>query len=158
MITLRTVGAEGWREWRELRLAALREAPYAFGSTLAEWQDAPEERWRQRLEVPHNLVADLDGVPAGMASGTAPDEYGTVELISLWVTPSWRGHGVGDALVAGILSWAKAVGSGRVELNVADGNTAAAALYRRHGFSGGSERLACGAVGSSSRLSAGSPS
>ncbi|WP_433718687.1 hypothetical protein ACQP2Y_30745 [Actinoplanes sp. CA-051413] len=37
--------------WRELRLEALREAGYAFGSQLADWQGDGdrEERWRARL-------------------------------------------------------------------------------------------------------------
>src|SRR5439155_1526489 len=45
-IELRTVRPDDWTIWRDLRLAALAEAPYAFGSTLAQWQDQAEERWR----------------------------------------------------------------------------------------------------------------
>jgi len=45
------VTAEDWRLWRELRRAALLEAPGAFGSTLAEWsaEGDSETRWRARL-------------------------------------------------------------------------------------------------------------
>ena len=56
------VTSDGWRLWRELRLAALAEAPAAFGSTLAEWSGAvdTEQRWRARLEdVALNLVFDF---------------------------------------------------------------------------------------------------
>ena len=61
-----------WRLFRELRLEALREAPYAFGSTLESWQGDgdTEERWRDRLNnVPFNVIAYLEGVPAGIVSG-----------------------------------------------------------------------------------------
>ncbi|HVC23653.1 MAG TPA: hypothetical protein VNH82_09555 [Candidatus Dormibacteraeota bacterium] len=34
-VEIRTLGVEGWAEWREMRLRALAEEPYAFGSTLA---------------------------------------------------------------------------------------------------------------------------
>ena len=71
MITIRQVGGEDWRAWRELRLNALRDAPEAFKTKLAEWQGDGdlEPRWRHRLKaVPFNVIADLDRKPAGMVS------------------------------------------------------------------------------------------
>jgi len=72
MLELRTVDSDHWSVWRELRLAALAEAPRAFGSTLAEWQGPGdrEERWRARLSIPsaHNLVARLDDFPASQCA------------------------------------------------------------------------------------------
>jgi hypothetical protein len=67
---LQVVGPDDWKVWRELRLAALEEAPYAFGSRLADWVDAPEERWRERLSVPgaYQVIASLDGTPSGIRS------------------------------------------------------------------------------------------
>lgn len=128
---VRVVGPDDWREWRNLRLAALRDAPGAFSATLADWQDAPEARWRARLESTYNVIAEVDGTPAGMATGFPRD--GHVELGTLWVAPHARGRGIGAALVRAILAWA---GSSLVTLQVADDNTAARALYRRLGFTG----------------------
>ncbi len=56
-----------WQIWRQLPVAELAEAPTAFGSRLADWQDADEERWRKRLAIPAsvNVIALLDGNPAG---------------------------------------------------------------------------------------------
>jgi ribosomal protein S18 acetylase RimI-like enzyme len=130
-IVLEEVGPDQWQVWRALRLAALAEAPYAYGSTLAEWRHAPEERWRARLGgVAQNLVASVEGARCGMASGVAGSPC---ELIGMWVAPSARGRGVGDALVRAVLAFASRRGE-PVELEVLETNARAIALYRRHGF------------------------
>ena len=38
VIEMRVPVPDDWRTWRALRLAALAEAPTAFGSQLADWQ------------------------------------------------------------------------------------------------------------------------
>ncbi|MFI6820331.1 hypothetical protein ACIBJE_05175 [Micromonospora sp. NPDC050187] len=38
MVDVRVLGVGDWKLWRELRLAALAEAGYAFGAQLADWQ------------------------------------------------------------------------------------------------------------------------
>lgn len=120
-----------------MRLEALREAPYAYGSTLAQWQGDgdTEARWRRRLDdVPFNLLALVDDAPAGIVSVAAPEPDNTAELISLWVAPFARGRGVGDALVESALQWCRSLQLRAVTLAVVPTNTNAIALYRRHGF------------------------
>jgi ribosomal protein S18 acetylase RimI-like enzyme len=138
VIELRVLTPDDWPAWRELRLAALAEAPYAFGSRLADWQGEGDrgERWRARLDIPgsHNLLAVIEGRPVGMASGVPTDDRGVVQLISMWVHPLARGRGVGDQLVGAVERWARHVRADVLRLAVAKGNEAAAALYRRNGF------------------------
>ena len=139
MLELRTVESDDWPIWRELRQTALTEAPYAFGSTLAQWQGAGdrEDRWRARLEIPgsHNVVAVVDGRPAGMASGVPVEQVeDSVELISMWVGPATRGRGVGDCLIREIAQWAAERGATSLLLSVMPDNKRAIALYERHGF------------------------
>lgn len=128
------LAAEDWQAWRRLRLRALSEAPYAFESTFEEWAHAPEERWRDRLNMPdsHNLVASIDGVAVGMATGASFD--GVYELIGMWVAPAARGRGVGDALIAEVSRWATDRGADKLHLDVVVHNAHAIALYARHGF------------------------
>jgi ribosomal protein S18 acetylase RimI-like enzyme len=135
VIEVQALTPSDWQTWRELRLSALAEAPAAFGSRLADWQDAEEERWRDRLAVPGsvNFIALLAGKPAGMASGV-PGENGIPELISMWVSPAGRGKGVGDRLVQAVAQWAQSRGASMLLLEVAEDNEHAAALYRRNGF------------------------
>jgi GNAT superfamily N-acetyltransferase len=138
MVELVEVGPDDWRIWRELRLRALAEAPHAFKSALAEWQGdgGREQRWRDRLAIPgsYNLVALVDGRPAGMASGFPEDDPEVVWLHSMWVDPAVRGKGVGDRLVAAVVEWAVASGARAMMLGVVEGNASAEALYARHGF------------------------
>lgn len=138
MVDTSVLTPDDWATWRHLRLAALSEAPHAFGARLADWSGAgdAEERWRDRLGIPgsHNVVAVLDDRGAGMASGVPTSHGEIVELISLWVAPEARGHGVGDVLVREIVHWARSVGARVLRLSVAENNGQAAALYERHGF------------------------
>ncbi|MFP7834643.1 GNAT family N-acetyltransferase [Marisediminicola sp. LYQ134] len=114
-IALITVSSNDWRIWRSLRLAALTEAPGAFGSRLADWVGADEGRWRKRLSIPGaiDLVA-LDsgtGSPIGMVTGTPAARRGAgAELISMWVDPAARGRGVATLLADAVVTWAAAAG------------------------------------------------
>lgn len=138
MLELRTLTPDDWPLWRELRLAALAEAPKAFGATLAEWSGTGdrEERWRARLSIPgaRDFVVFLDGTPVGMATGLPTDDVGMVELISMWVSPAGRGRGVGDRLIEAVEDWATDHGVTTLRLSVMIDNPNAIALYARHGF------------------------
>ncbi len=153
VIELRPLTPDDWSVWRSLRLAALAESPGAFGSRLSDWlgNGDREERWRIRLSIPgsRNVVATLDGKPAGMASAVptppapdvrAPPKVGDIELISMWVAPGARGHGVADLLIEGLVAWANNLGSPGILLSVRENNAPAIALYRRHGFDPAGER------------------
>jgi ribosomal protein S18 acetylase RimI-like enzyme len=135
-IVLRRLTEEDWRDWRELRLAALADAPEAFGATLADWSESGdrEERWRGRLvNVPLNVIAYRGGRPVGMVGCSAPVD-GEAELISMWVEPEARGTGVGRALIEETCGWAIEQGAVSVCLGVREDNRHAINLYLRSGF------------------------
>jgi ribosomal protein S18 acetylase RimI-like enzyme len=136
-VTLHVLTVDEWPLFREVRLQALSEAPYAFGSTLDYWRGEgdTEQRWRQRLtEVPFNAVARLGETPAGMASATKPNTDGVTELISMWVAPLARGKGVADLLIEAVICWAKEQRVSEIWLEVMEDNDRARAFYQRHGF------------------------
>src|SRR5699024_6752848 len=98
--TVRELEPEDWRTWRALRLRALRDAPDAFASTLAstlerEARDG-EAYWRGYFtRSGPTLIAEVDGIPAGMARVVVEDAVGPADLFSMWVAPEARGRGVG---------------------------------------------------------------
>ena len=137
VMELRELQPDDWELWRVVRLQALAGAPEAFSSKLEDWQGAGdrEERWRSRLQaVGFNVVALVDGVPVGQASGTDPDEANDVELLSVWVHPSARGTGVGRGMIESVAAWAKSRGAASVSLAVFVENSHARELYERAGF------------------------
>ncbi|HET6754687.1 MAG TPA: GNAT family N-acetyltransferase [Jiangellaceae bacterium] len=134
-VSVRRVGPEDWEVVRDLRLRALRDAPAAFESTYEGEQGRSGKEWRAWLTRPTGVtvVATLNGQPAGLAGGYV-EEAGHVELVSMWVTPSARGSGMADALVAEVVHWARMRDVHEVRLWVTRGNDVAERLYSRHGF------------------------
>lgn len=136
-ISVRRLGADDWRTWRDVRLAALADAPDAFASSLARERDYDEAGWRERLDPDLGMkaVACADRHPVGLVGAWVPQSRpGAVELFSMWVDPSWRGRGVGDLLVTETVTWARENHHKHVELWVVDDNVASQRLYHRHGF------------------------
>jgi GNAT superfamily N-acetyltransferase len=133
METIRLTG-DDWRLLRDVRLAALADAPEAYGSSLAREEGLGEADWRRRIG--HGrlwTVALADHRPAGLAGAYLP-ERDTPMLVSMWVRPESRGLGVSGMLITDVLRWAVENRWSRVVLRVADGNDAARKLFLRHGF------------------------
>jgi len=142
MVEIREVGAGGWQDLRDIRLAALRDAPRAFASTYEREAAFAEAEWRRRIGPGGNFLAytvELGPHPAGMACGFESGP-GTVELVAMWVRPQARGRGIGQALVGAVIGWAGARGAVRVHLWVTENNDNARLLYERCGFRPTDER------------------
>ncbi len=135
--TIERLGPSEWERLRAVRLRALADAPDAFGTTLARDEARPPEEGSARLADPGaaTFIAIADGEDAGLATGRDYEgQEGAAGLFGMWVAPSHRGRGIGGALVDAVVAWARARGSGRVLLDVADANAPAIALYERKGF------------------------
>ena len=126
-----------------MRLAALKEAPYAFGSTYAREVKAPEATWRSGLQSRTRFVAEVDGEVVGTVSGGPGKARAASAVTAMWVDPRFRGQGIGDLLLAKVLDWACSQRYREVFLWVTEGNDNAERLYLRHGFvrTGGSEEV-----------------
>ena len=136
-LTVHRLTVDEWPLFRALRLEALREAPYAFGSTIDDWQGEgdTEHRWRERLSnVPFNVLAYLNSIAAGMVSATESNSKNEIELISMWVAPFARSGGAADALVKAVIRWAQGQGVASVSLEVMEQNQRARVFFARHGF------------------------
>jgi GNAT superfamily N-acetyltransferase len=140
-LTVRRVRVEEGRMLRDVRLAALKDTPAAFGSTYEIEAARTEADWSERVELGAagvervTFFALVDDHIVGLVGGFRPDPDGpTVELVSMWTAPAARRIGVGRALVAAVLDWAADGSATAVRLWVTQGNEPALRLYEAMGF------------------------
>jgi GNAT superfamily N-acetyltransferase len=124
---------EGHR-WRCIRLKALEEAPYAFGTTYAEASQWSAARWEAQVVEFATFVAVLEGRDVGVARGAEHHRSDVRELIGMWVDPTVRRQGIASQLIDSVAVWASAAGAALLVLDVVAGNARAIALYDRVGF------------------------
>lgn len=140
-IEIRRVGPADVAAWREVRLAALLDAPTAFGSTHEREAAYPDDEWVARTHrastgPDSSIFLAWDGDTAvGIVGGfrTAPDTP-TIDLVSMWTAPSHRRSGVGRLLAEAVVTWATSNGADAVELWVTRGNDPAQRFYESLGF------------------------
>ena len=124
-----------WQRLKQLKLAALKDAPQAFASTHKDAKKYVETDWRRQIDEFATFVAIDDGNDLGMVRGVPSNaDPRTAFLISMWVAPNGRGKGVGEMLIGAVLNWARQSGFARMELDVVDDNAPAIALYERCSF------------------------
>jgi RimJ/RimL family protein N-acetyltransferase len=78
------------------------------------------------------FVAEDDGRLAGVL-GIEVESYGVADF-GMMVDADMRGRGVGSALLAAAMEWARSAGAHKIALQVWPHNEAAIALYRKFGF------------------------
>ena len=132
------LGPDRALEWRDIRLAALCDAPESFDATLAEWQDRPLADFAARLAGIATFVSgDVPGQPlatAGWLAVRGPRATRRGWLLGVYARPQARGRGYAEAVIHATLADAKGRGMTSMGLNVRDTATRAQALYHRLGF------------------------
>lgn len=141
-IDVRVLAEGDWEEYRDVRLAALKESPEAFAATYEDEAVFDEALWRQRMVRSKRLLASVDDRVVGVVSiGQAgEDNPNTAELFGLWVAPAARGTGVATALVQAGADVALADGSTHLAYWVSTDNGRAVAFASGFGFRPGDSR------------------
>ena len=133
-MTVRRLEPTEWPTALNLRVAALTESPGAFGSTVVRERGLPLATWQARLTGNAWFVAFDAEIAVGLACGVHTETPDERVLTGVWVAPSHRGTGLGDALVTSVRDWAALQGAHRLTLEVVRINESAIDLYTRHGF------------------------
>lgn len=105
MIEIRKLPADRWRDYRDLRLEALKREPSAYGSSFEESKRLKEEVWRRQIK---NVLFTLsDDRPVGMIVYVFGEELKArhiAEIYGFYVSADHRGEGVGTRLLERVLS------------------------------------------------------
>lgn len=126
------VGPESWQRLREVRLAALADAPEMFGSTLERELAFDDDEWRRRAARPATFLAARDGVDVGLAGVYEFD--GGWCVMGMWIAAQERGTGVVGALVEACEVEVANAGASRIALWVMEDNPRGQRAYARLGF------------------------
>ena len=136
MLEIRKLPADRWRDYRDLRLEALKSDPPAFGSSPEEEEGIAEDEWRRRTQ--DTLFALWDDRPVGMiilAFNDRPKTKHIASIYGVYVCIDHRGDGVGTRLLEdALLLVRKKKGIVKVKLAVNPQQRAAVKLYERAGF------------------------
>jgi ribosomal protein S18 acetylase RimI-like enzyme len=143
-ISIERIGPGQGELLRDVRLRALRDAPYAFGTRYEDAINEPPGDWTATARAcargnSRAYFLALDRRPDGRQS-----TVGMVQarrrpptdclLFSMWVAPEVRRAGVGRALVQAVADWGAGWGARRVVLWVTNVNDGAQRFYERIGF------------------------
>ena len=137
---LRRLGPADAERYRALRLAGLRAFPHAFRPAVEEALAQPLSWAEQRLsKVGEYWFGAFDGAQLVGAICLRTQEgvkiRHSASLNALVVDPERQREGIGAALVAYLVDFARSLGGIRqLTLTVHEGNTAAERLYERFGF------------------------
>ena len=139
--TLRWLAATDAPAFQFLRLAALQDAPSAFGSSYQEDKDEPLHAVAERLQpapgrgiigawLGDQLVGTL-----GFRRKTSVKQGHQAVIWGVYVAPHQRGQGIAQAMLAEALQFAQQqTGLLQIHLGVTTTNTAALRMYEAAGF------------------------
>lgn len=142
-ISVITLPPSRWQEYKDLRLEALQNDPTAFATTHQEDLAIPPFEWQERLQSAQEgksymLFAEYEGKIIGMVGallyqGKCVEHKATI--VSMYLKPEYRGHGVAKKLMLAIMDRLQADEKiVHVQLTVNTQNTQAIKLYESIGF------------------------
>ena len=135
-VTVRPATPDDWQLLRDVRLAALADAPEAFETTVAQARAFDEGHWRRRAagSARSQLFLALAGREAVGMAGVELEDDGAAEIISMWVSPRHRRRGVARLLMEAAMARGRAMGASAYRLWTTKHNLPAEELYASLGF------------------------
>ena len=141
MLTIRRIGLNEGKLYREIRLTSMADSPDAFSTTLEEAKDRSLESWSEQADSAAAgsdraiFLAFIEDKPVGIAAlYRDAEDQALGELVQVWVIPAHRGSRVAGELLDSLLSWARNSSYERLSAWVNGENQRAARFFWKHGF------------------------
>ena len=142
MITVRRIQGGEADLLKEMRLASLQDAPYAFGATYDLVLQRTDEIWHEKAESSAHgpdratFIVFSDDLPIGMAAlFRIESQVDLGELMQVWVAAEYRGTSAAWDLMTAIFDWARENNFRSIIAGVTKGNARALTFYTKYGFS-----------------------
>ena len=142
MITIRRIKKEECDVYKEVRLRALKEAPYAFSTTYDSAMQRSDDMWKQQVfgaatgaDQAIFIVLSEEKITIGLAAlYRSSTDQKSGEMAQVWISPEYRRRGIGKELLDKVIHWGKENGIADFEARIMEGNEQAIAFYKKNNF------------------------
>lgn len=138
-IKFSTIPKSRWKDYRNLRIEAVKHSPTSFSTTPKEEKTFEQEHWESKLDKNNlsKLIFALDennivGMIALRRSKKKKSMH-RANIGSFYVKPDYRGQGIGKHLLLEVVKLARSLKLKKLELSVYTENPAQH-LYHKIGF------------------------
>ena len=136
MIKIKKLPIDRWKDYRNLRLEALKKDAISFSSSYEEEKKLSESEWKRRTR--NTLFALSDDEPIGMIACVFNKKRKIrhiANIFGFYVKESYRNQGVGRKLIESALSSImRNEYIIKIDLTVNPKQKAAVKLYKKYGF------------------------
>ena len=141
MLSIRTINARDWPQYRNLRLQSLQDSPHAFASTFESESKRSCEDWQNKIQAAldsgrnHIFLAEYEGVNCGLVWCRLSEvDLNLAEIFQMWVNPDFRNLNIGQELMKAAINCANQNGANRIQLEVTTTNQPTILFYQKQGF------------------------
>ena len=139
-ISIKQIDENDWREFREIRLKALKSDPKVFGFSYERAVTQSKQDWKEFAGAKNQgifLIYDDENL-IGMTGIFIPQdtiEETTAVLWGSWLEPDYRRKGISDLMYKTRINWAKSQPEiKRIEVSHRESNVASKYANQKHGF------------------------
>ena len=135
-VEVKNLSPDRWKDYRDLRLEALKSDPTAFGTSYEEEVTLTEDTWQRRAE--NVLFAMFNDKPIGMVVYIFNDRLKTkhiANIFGMYVAKEYRNRGLANKLITSVISLIEENKDIRkIKLSVNPEQVYAFRLYIKYGF------------------------